>query len=82
MIGFGVHLYVYDQQSLNGTLAVDSLFQTLAVDFYRLALPLRVPETLYSLNKSKISLSYVHLSLRMPLLRSHSTIGKYRHLAN
>ena len=38
MIGAGVHLYVYiyvcdPNKSLNGTLAVDLPFQTLAVDF-------------------------------------------------
>ena len=38
MIGTGVHLYIYmcvydPPKSLNGTLAVDLPFQTLAVDF-------------------------------------------------
>ena len=33
LIGAGVHLYVYDpKKNLNDTLAVDSPFQTLAVD--------------------------------------------------
>ena len=40
MIGAGVHFYIYiymymtpQKESLNGTLAVDLPFQTLAVDF-------------------------------------------------
>ena len=63
-----VYMYVYDPiESLNGTLAVDLPFQTLAVDFlsnlYRLALPLRAPETTSSLSKSRISLFNVPLAL-------------------
>ena len=74
-------------KSVNGTVAVDSPFQTLAVSrqIYRLALPLRAPETLSSLSKSRISSFNAHLALfiqRMTQLRSHTTIGKYRHLAN
>ena len=65
VIGAGVHLYVYDpKKNLNDTLAVDSPFQTLAVDIssniYRLALPLCTPETLSSLSKSRITLINVH----------------------
>ena len=56
MVGGGVHLYmcvcVYEPpKSLDFTLAVDSPFQTLAVDFYRLVLQLM----LSSFSKSRIS---------------------------
>ena len=75
-------------KSLNGTLVVYSPFQTLVVNFssnYRLVLPLRAPETLSSLSKSRISLFNVHLALfvqRVIQLRSHNPIGNYRHLVN
>ena len=45
---------------------------------YRLALPLRAPETFSSLSESRISLFNVHLIQ----LRSQNPIGKYRHLVN
>ena len=90
MIGAGVHLYVYDpKKNLNDTLAVDSPFQTLAVDvssnIYRLALPLCTPEMLSSLSKSIITIINVHLAVyvrRMTQLWSHNPIGKYSHLVN
>ena len=75
VIGAGVYLYMCvcvcvrimtTQKSLNGTLAVESSFQTLAVDLwliYRLALQLRAPETLSWLSKSRISLFNAHLAL-------------------
>ena len=47
---------------------------------YRLALPLRAPETLSLLSKSRISIFNAHLALfvqRMTQLRSHNSIGKY-----
>ena len=63
MIGAGVHFYIIihlcdPPKNFNGTLVVDSPFQTLAVDFssnYRLALPLRASEMLSLLSKSRIS---------------------------
>ena len=79
-------MYIYDpQKSLNDTLAVDSPFQTLAVDFSsNLTLPLRTPETLSSLSKSRISLFNAHPALfvkKMTQLRWHNPIGKYRHFS-
>ena len=69
MIGVDIYvcMYVYVTQklkSVNGTVVVDSPFQTLAVSrqIYRLALPLRAPETLSSLSKSRIS-SFMHILL-------------------
>ena len=72
MIGADVHLYVCILYSYiyyvtpKSLKAVDSPFQTLAVDFsliYVLALPLRAPETLSLLSKSRISLFNAHLAL-------------------
>ena len=90
VIGTGVHLiicsYVYmyvcdPTKSLNVTLVVNLPFQTLAVDFcriYRLHLPLRSPETLSSLSKSRISFFNANVPLfvrRMTQLRSQNLIG-------
>ena len=78
---YNVCMYV-TKKSLNGTLAVDSPFQTLVVEiFYGLALPLCAPETLSSFSKSRISLFNEHLALfirRMTQLWLHTTtcIGK------
>ena len=49
---------------------------------YRLALPLRAPETLSSLSKSRISIFNAHLTLFVRRMTSHNSIGKYRHLVN
>ena len=49
---------------------------------YRLALPLRAPEMLSSLSKSKISIFNAHLTLFVRRMTSHNSIGKYRHLVN
>ena len=49
---------------------------------YRLALPLRAPETLSSLSKSRISIFNAHLTLFVRRMTSHNSIGKYRHLIN
>ena len=46
---------------------------------YRLALPMRAPETL-SLSKSRISIFNAHLTLFVRRMTSHNSIGKYRHL--
>ena len=46
---------------------------------YRLALPLRAPETLSSLSKSRISIVNVHLTLFVRRMTSHNSIGMYRH---
>ena len=85
-----IYMYSYDpKKNLNDTLAVDSPFQTLAVDvssnIYRLALPLCTPEMLSSLSKSRITVINVHLTIfvqRMTQLWSHNPVGKYRHLVN
>ena len=49
---------------------------------YKLALPLRAPETLSSLSKSRISIFNAHLTLFVRRMTSHNSIGKYLHLVN
>ena len=49
---------------------------------YRLALPLRAPETLSLLSKSRISIFNVHLTLFVHRMTSHNSIGKYRQTWN
>ena len=78
------YIYVCDpKKGLNGTLFIDSHFQTLVVDFfsnYRLALPLHAPEMLSSLSKSRISLFNAHFALFVR--RSQTPIGMYHQLAS
>ena len=47
---------------------------------YRLALPMRAPETLSSLSKSRVSMFNAHLTLFVRRMTSHISISKYRHL--
>ena len=79
-----IYVYVCDpKKGLNGTLFIDSHFQTLVVDFfsnYRLALPLHAPEMLSSLSKSRISLFNAHFALFVR--RSQTPIGMYHQLAS
>ena len=49
---------------------------------YRLALPLRAPEMLSSLSRSRISIFDAHLTLFVRRMMSHNSIGKYHHLVN
>ena len=87
VIGCGVHIYVCGRKKyLNRTLEIDSPFQTFTVHsrtsrrIYRLALPLRAPETLSSKSKSRISIFNAHLTLFVRRMTPHNSIGKYRHL--
>ena len=47
---------------------------------YRLALPLRAPEMLSSLTKSRSSIFNAHFALFGRRMTSHNSIGKYRHV--
>ena len=87
VIGAGVHIYTYclwTKKNLNRTLAIDSPFQTytvgLLIEFTRLALPLRAPETLSSLSKSWVSIFNTYLALFVRKVTSHNPISKYCHL--
>ena len=74
MFDVGVHLYVYvyicmyiimyvTQKSLNGTLAVDSPFQTLAVDFSSNSLYYCMLQKRFPVEKIKDFLYDAHLAL-------------------
>ena len=63
-------------------LTFSNIHSTTSHRIYRLALPLRAPETLSSLSKSGISIFNVHLTLFVRRMTSHNSIGKYRHLLN
>ena len=89
VIGAGVNIYVYiyiclwSKKYLNRTLAIDSPFQSrISRRIYRLALPLRAPEMLSSLSKSRISIFNAHLTLFVRRMTSHNSNGKYCHLVN
>ena len=92
VIDHGVHIYVCGRKKyLNRTLEIDSPFQIAirsrtSCRIYRLALPLRAPETLSSLSKSRISIFNAHLTLFVRRMTSHNSIGggigKYRNLVN
>ena len=49
---------------------------------YRLVLPLRAPEMLSSLSKSRISIFNAHLTIFVRRMTSHNSIGKYCHWAS
>ena len=72
------------KKNLNRTLEIDlpNVDSRTSRRIYRLALLLRAPETLSSLNKSRISIFNVHLTLLVRKMTSHNSIGKYRHLVN
>ena len=88
MIGAGVQLYIYIfmYMTTKKSLKWDFIERlTFSNTRCRLALPLRAPEPLFSLSKSKISLLNVHLALfvrRMTQLWSQNHTGKYYHLVN
>ena len=65
-----------------GRLTFSNLRSRTSRRIYRLALPLRAPETLSSLSKSRISIFNAHLTLFVRRMTSHNSIGKYRHLVN
>ena len=87
--GVKVIVYIYmfvDEKIFESYLAIDSPFQTFAVGLLvelidYVALPLRAPETLSFVSKSRISIFNAHLTLFVRRMTSHS-IGKYRHLVN
>ena len=65
-----------DQKNFESCFSDRSPFQTFAVVE---VLPLRTPETLSSLSKSRISIFNAHLALFVRRVTSHNSISKYRH---
>ena len=68
-----------DEKKLNHTLVMNSNSHS-RTSRYRLALPLRAPETLSPLSKSRIFIFNANLTLFVRRMKSHNSIGKYRHL--
>ena len=67
--------------ALSGRLTFSNTRGRLPVEFIDYVLPVRAPETLSSLSKSRISLFNAHLAL-LSQLRSQNPNGKYHHLVN
>ena len=92
VIGCGVHIYIYIyiclwtkkkfESYFRDRLTFSNIRSRTSRRIYRLALPLRAPETLSSLSKSRISIFNAHLTLFVRRMISHNSIGKYRHLVS
>ena len=88
VIDRGVHIYIYIclwtkkifESYFRDRLTFSNICSRTSRRIYRLALPLRAPETLSSLSKSRISIFNAHLTLFVRRMTSHNSIGKYRHL--
>ena len=87
VISCGVHIYIYmfvDEKIFESyfrdRLTFSNSRSRTSRRIYRLALPLRAPETLSSLSISRISIFNAHLTLFVRRITLHNSIGKYRHL--
>ena len=84
VIGCGVHICLWTKKILESNvrdrLSFSNIRSRTSHRIYRLALPLRAPETLSSLGKSRISIFNAHLTLFVRRMTSHNSISKYRHL--
>ena len=81
----GVHIYITKkifESYFRDRFTFSNIRSRTSRRIYRLALPLRAPETLSSLSKSWISIFNAHLTLFVRKMTSHNSIGKYRHLVN
>ena len=88
VIGCGVHIYIclwtkkIFESYFRDRLTFSNIRSRTSPRIYRHALPLRAPETLSSLSKSRISIFNAHLTLFFRRMTSQNSIGKYRHLVN
>ena len=86
VIDRGVCIYMWSKKIFESyfrdRLTFSNIDSRTSLGIYRLALPLRAPETLSSLSKSRISIFNAHLTLLVRKMMSHNSIGKYRHLVN
>ena len=88
VIGCGVHIYIFIclwtkkifESYFRDRLTFSNIRSMTSRRIYRLALPLRTPETLSLLSKSSISIFNAHLTLFVRRMTSHNFIGKYHHL--
>ena len=84
-----VYIYIYMhvdkkifESHFSDQLTFSNIRSRISRRIYRLPLPLRAPETLFSLIESRIFLFNAHLTLFVRRMTSHNSIGKYRHLVN
>ena len=80
----GVHIYICFlkiESYFSDRLTFSNIRSRTSCQIYRLALPLRAPETLSSLNKSRISIFNAHLALFVRRMTSHNSIGRYSHIS-
>ena len=88
VIGAGVHIYIclwtqkIFESYFSDQLTLSNIRSRTSRRIYRLALPLRAPEMLSLLSKSRISMFNAYLTLFVHSMTSHNSIGKYRHLVN
>ena len=88
VIGRGVHIYIclwtkkIFESYFRDRFTFSNIRSRTSRRIYRLALPLRTPEMLSSLSKSRISIFNAHLTLFVHRMTSQNSIGKYRHLVN
>ena len=85
MIGSDVHIYMFVDEKIlesyfSDRLTFSNIRSWTSPRIYRLVLPLRAPEMLSSLSKSRISIFNAHLTLFVGRMTSHNSFGKYRHL--
>ena len=77
-------VYVCGRKKLNRTLSDRLAFSNIrsrtSRRIFRLAIPLRAPETLSSLSKSSIFICHAHRTLFVHRMKSDNSIGKYHHL--
>ena len=77
-----VYICLWTKKILRDRLTFSNIRSRTSRRIYRLALPLRAPETLSSLSKSRISIFNAYLTLFVHRMTLHNSIGKYRHLVN
>ena len=66
----------------NDRLIFSNICSMTSCRIHKLALPLRAPETLSLLSKSRISIFNAHFTLFVHRMTLHISIGKHRHLVN
>ena len=90
LVSIYIYIYIYIclwtkkifESYFNDQLTFSNIRNRTSCRIYRLALPLRAPEMLSSLSKSRISIFNAHLTLFVRRMTSHNSISMYRHLVN
>ena len=87
MIGAGVHILCLWTKKIfescfSDPLTFSNIHSRISRQIYRLALPLRAPEMLSSMSKSRISIFNAQLAVFVRRMMSHNSISKYHHLVS